>query len=469
MSALDLARWQFGVTTVYHFIFVPITIGITWFVAVFETLWLRRGEPEYLRLTRFFGKLMLINFAIGVVTGIVQEFQFGMNWSAYSRYVGDIFGAPLAMEALLAFFLESTFLGLWIFGWGLLRPRLHLATIYAVAFGTTLSAFFILAANSWMQHPVGYFINHRTGRAEMRSILEVLTNSTVLYAFPHTIGAAVMTAGMIVLGVSAWHVRRGSEVEVFQRAIRIALPAVFVATLVTTFVGHEQAQLMTRQQPMKMAAAEALYNDRSGAPFSLFAVAPFEHNPQRSSFDISIPHGLSILATNSWTGRVEGVNDLNRMYQKRYGPGEYAPIIGVTYWTFRIMTGIGFLLIAVTGYGLYLLYRGRVERSPRFLRLTTLAIALPIVANATGWIFTEMGRQPWVVQGLLLTQNAVSPTVPAWQVGLTLAGFTALYGVLAAVDGWLMFRYAKSVPPAEPEPGREPAHDGPVRVLAMPY
>ena len=468
MSALDLARWQFGVTTVYHFIFVPITIGITWFVAVFETLWVRRREPEYLRLTRFFGKLMLINFAIGVVTGIVQEFQFGMNWAAYSRYVGDIFGAPLAMEALLAFFLESTFLGLWIFGWEVLRPRLHLATIYAVAFGSTLSAYFILAANSWMQHPVGYVINHRTGRAEMRSILEVLTNSTLLYAFPHTIGAAVMTAGMIVVGVSAWHLRRGHEVEVFRRAITLALPVVFVASLLTTFIGHEQAQLMTQQQPMKMAAAEALYTTQSGAGFSLFAVAPFEHNPRRSSFDITLPHGLSILATNSWNGRVQGVNDLNRMYQKRYGPGEYAPIIGVTYWTFRLMTGIGFLLVALTAFGLYLMWRGRLQDSPRYLRLATLAIALPLLANATGWIFTEMGRQPWVVQGLLLTQNAVSPTVSAWQVGLTLAGFTALYGVLAAVDGFLMFRYAKSVPPADPEPGSERAPDAPP-VLAMPY
>ncbi|MGN6377739.1 MAG: cytochrome ubiquinol oxidase subunit I, partial [Gaiellales bacterium] len=341
MSALELARWQFGVVTVYHFIFVPLTIGITWFVAVFETLWLRRRQAEYLRLTRFFGKLMLINFAIGVVTGIVQEFQFGMNWAAYSRYVGDIFGAPLAMEALLAFFLESTFLGVWIFGWEVLSPKLHLATIYAVAVGTTISAFFILAANSWMQHPVGYTINHHTGRAEMRSIVEVLTNPWLAYAFGHTIGAAFMTAGMFVLGVSAWHLRRGHETEVFRPAIRLALPVVFVAAIATTFIGHTQAQYMTRVQPMKMAAAEALYNTESGAGFSLFAVAPFEHNPGRSSVDITIPHGLSILATNSWDGEVQGVNDLNRQYQKKYGPGDYTPIIGVTYWTFRLMSGIG--------------------------------------------------------------------------------------------------------------------------------
>ncbi len=451
MSALQLARLQFGDVTIYHFIFVPITIGITWLVAVFQTLWYRSGEAAYLRLTRFFGRLMLINFAIGVVTGIVQEFQFGMNWSTYSRYVGDVFGAPLAMEGLAAFFLESTFLGLWIFGWGRLSRRVHLATIYTVAIGTNLSAFFILAANSWMQHPVGYRIDPATGHAHLTSILEVLTNSTVLYAFPHTIGAAVMTAGMLVAGVSAWHLARGSDTEMFGRAIRIALPVVLVATLFTTVVGHGQAQLMTQQQPMKMAAAEALYDTTSHASLSAFAVAPFEAHPSRSSFDVRVPDLLSILATNSLGGTVEGINTLQAKYQAKYGPGDYRPVIGVTYWSFRVMAGIGILLIVLTGYGMWLLWRGTLERSRWFLRLTTWAIALPILANTAGWLFTEMGRQPWVVQGLLLTRNAVSPSVPAWEVATTLIGFTVLYGVLAVVDGWLMFRYAKAVPPQTPE------------------
>ena len=448
---LDLARWQFAVTTVYHFLFVPVTIGITWYVAVFQSLWYRRDDRDYERLTRFFGKLMLINFAIGVVTGIVQEFQFGMNWSAYSRYVGDIFGAPLAMEGLIAFFLESTFLGLWIFGWGKLRPGLHLACMYAVAVGTTLSAFFILAANSWMQHPVGYAINPRTHRAEMQSIVDVVTNSTVLYAFPHTIGAAVLTAGMIIVGVSAWHLSRGNETRLFGKAIRLALPTVFVAAVATTLIGHGQAQLMTKQQPMKMAAAEALYTSQHGASFSLFAVAPFEHRPARSTFDITLPHGLSVLATNSWNGNVEGIDQLDQQYRKTYGPGEYAPIVGVTYWTFRIMTGIGFVTILLSGAGLLLLWRGSLERSRWYLRISVWAIALPFLANATGWIFTEMGRQPWVVQGLLKTSDAVSPSVSAWEVGVTLAGFTAIYGVLAAVDGWLMLRYARHVPADRPD------------------
>ena len=469
MSALELARWQFGVTTIYHFLFVPITIGITWFVALFQTLWYRHRDEQYLRLTRFFGKLMLINFAIGVVTGIVQEFQFGMNWSAYSKYVGDVFGAPLAMEALAAFFLESTFLGLWIFGWGRLAPRLHLAIIYIVAFGSTLSAFFILAANSWMQHPVGYTINTVTGRAEMTSIGRVLTNSTLLYAFPHTIGAAFMTAGMIVVGVSAWHLARGSDVPLFSAALRLALPIVFAASILTILVGHGQAQLMTRQQPMKMAAAEALYTTQSGAPFSLFAVAPFEKHPTRSTFDINVPHGLSVLATNSWNGKVQGVNDLDKADQAKYGPGNYAPIIGVTYWTFRIMTGIGFLVALISGLGLLLLWQGRLERSRRYLRLCAYGIALPILANTAGWLFTEMGRQPWVVQGLLKTSDAVSPSVSAWEVGVTLAGFTLLYGVLAAVDGWLMFRYSKSAPPEAPAGPAGASPSEPATHLAMTY
>ena len=301
-----------------------------------------------------------------------------------------------------------------------------------------------------MQHPVGYTIDKVSGRAEMTSIFKVLTNSTVLYAFPHTIGAAFMTAGMIVVGVSAWHLLRGSQVPVFMAAMRLGLPIVFAAAIFTTLVGHGQAQLMTRQQPMKMAAAEALYTTQAGAPFSLFAVAPFEKHPTRSTFDINLPHGLSILATNSWDGTVKGINDLNAIDQKKYGPGNYSPIVGLTYWTFRIMTGIGFLVILISGLGMFLLWKGRLERSKRFLKLAPFAIALPMLANATGWIFTEMGRQPWVVNGLLKTSDAVSPTVSAWEVGLTLAGFTALYGVLAAVDGWLMFRFARGVPQDAP-------------------
>ncbi len=451
VSALDLARWQFAVTTLYHFLFVPVTIGLAWFVAGFQTAWYRSRDERWLRASRFFGKLFLINFALGVVTGIVQEFQFGMNWSEYSRYVGDIFGAPLAIEGLAAFFLESTFLGLWIFGWDRLKPKVHLASIWLVAIGTTASAYFILAANSWMQHPVGYRLNPVTRRAEMTSIAQILTNSTLIRAFGHTIAAAGLTASMLVLGVAAWHLRKRSHALLFEPVARVALWATLVAAFATALLGHTQGQLMTKQQPMKMAAAEALYETQSGANFSLFDIGPWQKHPSSSLVSIHIPHALSILADNSWNGRVEGINELQAQYVAKYGPGDYRPIVGVDYWSFRIMSGLGFLAVLFAAFGLLLARRpGRLEGSTRYLRLAVWAIALPFVANLAGWIFTEMGRQPWVVQGLLLTRDAVSPTVGPWSVGLTLAGFTLLYGVLAVVEGLLMTRAAKAGPE---EPG----------------
>jgi cytochrome d ubiquinol oxidase subunit I len=447
VSALDLARWQFGVTTLYHFLFVPLTIGLAWFLVGFQTAWYRTKDERWLRLTRFFGKLFLINFALGVVTGIVQEFQFGMNWSAYSRYVGDIFGAPLAIEGLAAFFIESTFLGLWIFGWQHLKPKVHLATVWLVAVGTTASAYFILAANSWMQHPVGYRLNPDTGRAEMTSIAQVLTNSTLIRAFGHTIAAAALTASMLVLGVAAWYLRRGRDTALFAPVARIGLWVTLAAGVATVLIGHAQAQLMTKQQPMKMAAAEGLYTTERGADFSLFAIGPWEKYPSKNLLDISIPHGLSVLADNSWNGKVEGINDLQRADVQTYGPGNYKPIVGVTYWSFRIMTGLGFLAVLIALAGLWLARRpGRLERSGLFQRLAVLGIGLPVVANLSGWLFTELGRQPWVVQGLLLTKDAVSPSVGPWSVGLTLAGFTALYGLLALVEAGLMIRAAKTGP-----------------------
>ena len=439
MTALELARLQFGIVTVFHFIFVPLSIGLAFFVATLQTAHHRTGKDVYGRMTHFWGKLMLISFAVGVVTGIVQEFQFGMNWSDYSRYVGDVFGAPLAMEGLAAFFLESTFIGLWIFGKGRLPARVHLATIWLVAVGTMLSAYFILAANSWMQHPVGYRIG-ASGRAEMTSIWAVLTNSTALYAFGHTMLAALATAGMVILGVSAYHLARGHDVNGFRRSATLALAVVFVGALATATVGHFQAQLMTTQQPMKMAAAEALYTSQSGAPFSAFAVAPFEATPDRLTVNVEIPKGLSLLATNTPNGRVEGINDLQAEYVARYGPGDYRPVIGITYWAFRLMVGMGMLMILLGFIGLLLVRRGTLTTSPRFLKIALWAIPVPFIGNAMGWIFTEMGRQPWVVQGLLLTRDASSPTVGVGYVATSLIGFTLLYAVLAAIAGWLAVR-----------------------------
>jgi cytochrome d ubiquinol oxidase subunit I len=445
MDALDLARLQFALTTIFHFFFVPLSIGLAFFTAAFQTAWHRTQDPRYLRMTKFWGKLFVINFAVGVVTGIVQEFQFGMNWSAYSRFVGDVFGAPLAIEGLAAFFLESTFLGLWIFGWRRLSPRVHLFAIWMVAIGTTISAFFILAANAWMQHPVGYALNPVTGRAEMTDVAAMFMNSTLWAHFPHTMLAALTTGGFFILGVSAWQMLRGRDVELFRTSATAALAVSLVASVGIGFTGHLQAQLMTQQQPMKMAAAEALWETEEGAGFSLFAVGDVENG--RNHINVQLPNLLSVLATNTPDGRVEGINDIQAAYVQRYGPGSYIPIVWVQYWSFRGMVGIGLLMIAFSGFGLWLVRRRRLETSRWYLRLALLAIALPFLANTVGWIFTEMGRQPWVVFGLMLTDTAASPTVGAGLVLTTVVGFTLVYGLLTAIDIILLTRFSKAGPP----------------------
>ena len=447
MDALALARWQFGATTLYHFIFVPLTLGLAPLVAIMQTAHLRTGDQTYQRMAGFFGRLFVVNFVMGVATGIVQEFQFGMNWSAYSRFVGDVFGAPLAIEGLLAFFLESTFLGLWIFGGGRLPKTLHTATIWMVALGSTLSALFILVANSWMQHPVGYSMATSQHRAEMRDFFALILNPVLLVTFPHTVLGSYLTGGLFVLAVSAYHLLRRSEVELFGRAARIALVWSLVASILVAFSGHAQAQIMTRVQPMKMAAAEALYHDQQGAPFSLLAIGT--PDGKHLLLDVTVPHLLSVLATNTWNGTVQGIDDLQTRYQQQYGPGDYTPIIPVTYWSFRLMAGAGLVLAAFTAVGLWLLYRRRFDTAGWFHRGAFAALFLPFLANWSGWIFTEMGRQPWVVFGLLKTARGVSPTVGAGSVAISLAAFTLLYGFLAAVEGYLILKLVRLGPRAE--------------------
>ena len=454
MDAFHLARWQFAITTIFHFFFVPLSIGLVFFTAVMQTAWYRTKDPTYLRMTKFWGKLFLINFALGVVTGIVQEFQFGMNWSAYSRFVGDVFGAPLAIEGLAAFFLESTFIGLWIFGWSRLSDRVHLACIWIVAVGTSLSAFFILAANSWMQHPVGYRVNPVTGRAELHDFAALLANPTLWTHFPHTILAALVTGGMFVIGVSGWHLLRGHETTVFRRSASIALVVSLFSTIGVVLVGHLQTLQMTEEQPMKMAAAESLWNTTQGAGLSLFAISDQAHG--RNAFNVQLPHMLSVLSTFSWNGTVDGINDLQQQYEQRYGPGSYIPMVAVTYWTFRVMVGTGLLMILISVVGLWLLRKRKLETTRWFLWLALLAIALPYIANSTGWILTEVGRQPWVVYGVMLTRDATSPTVGLGLVLTTLIGFTLIYGVLTAVDIYLLTRFARSDPPAAPVPTPKP-------------
>ncbi len=454
MTSLDLARWQFGITTVYHFLFVPVTIGMGFFVAYFQTRWYRSGDDRWLRATKFWGKLFLISFALGVVTGIVQEFQFGMNWSNYSRYVGDIFGAPLAMEGLAAFFVESTFLGLWIFGWDKLPPKIHLATIWLVACSSALSAFFILAANSWMQHPVGYEMVE--GRPQLTSIWSVLGNSTALYAMAHTLLAALITASMLIIAISAWHVLRSDPTGMFSRVLRGTLPVLAVAAITTVVVGHFNGILMAKQQPMKMAAADAVFETKDGAGLSLFATGDFKQNPGGLSRNIEIPNLLSFISTGYPRGEIRGINDINREYQKKYGPGDYAPIVAVAYWTWRAMLGVGFAAFLLGLIGVWLIHRGTLEQSRRYLKLMVFGAALPFIANSCGWIFTEMGRQPWVVFGLLKTNEANSPSVGVPEVLITLIGFTLLYGVLAFFAMKIFLKEAKHAPDLDPE--RDP-HD----------
>jgi len=435
-----LDRWQFGVTIVYHFLFVPLTIGLAVLVAWMQTLAYRRDDPDWDRLSRFFGKLFLINFAMGVVTGIVQEFQFGMNWSTYSIFVGNIFGAPLAMEGLLAFFLESTFLGLWIFGRDKLSARLHLASIWLVAFGTTISALFIIAANAWMQHPVGYrIVDHK---ALLTDIWAVFANSTMWYEFAHTVLAAFVTAAMVVIGISAWQILKRRDQAVFARAIRLTSAFAVVCLLATITTGDLQARLMDEQQPMKMAAAEALYNTQSGASFSLLTIGSLSGQP---IFQIRVPHLLSLIADLSYNGKVDGINQLQRAEAAKYGPGSYVPVIWVTYWSFRLMVGLGMLMLAVAAWAWWLARkrsRLRLVESRWTLWVLVACIAAPFAANTAGWLFTEMGRQPWIVYGLMKTSDAISTNVGAGDVIATLTGFTVLYSVLGVVDMVLMGRAA---------------------------
>lgn len=454
MDPMILARLQFGITTVYHFFFVPLTLGLSVIVALMETIYVRTGNPVYKRMTKFWGKLFLINFAMGVVTGIVQEFQFGMNWSQYSRFVGDIFGAPLAVEALLAFFLESTFLGVWIFGWDKMSKGLHAAMIWLAAIGANISAFWILVANSFMQQPVGYVLNN--GRAEMSDFFALLLNPNVMVQFPHTVAAGFTTAAFFVMGISAYHLLRRRELDFFQRSFRIAAIVGTIAIGLVILNGHSQAQHMVEIQPMKMAAAEALWETEDPASFSLLTIGNLSGTEE--VFSIRLPRLLSLLSFNQLNGEVRGINDLQAEYQALFGPGSYIPPVPVVYWAFRIMVGAGFTLLALALYAVFMVMGDMTAGSPKVLRLYIWAILLPYVANSAGWILTEMGRVPWVVFGLMTLEAGVSNTVPAGQVLISLLGFTLIYGALMVATIFLLRKYAQAGPSPATEdevPGAE--------------
>lgn len=455
--ALSLARWQFGLTTLYHYLFVPLTIGMMLLVAILQSTWVRTGKVKYLQLTKLFGKIFLINFAMGVVTGIVQEFQFGMNWSEYSRFVGDIFGAPLAMEGLFAFFLEATFIGVWIFGWNRIPRGAHLASAWLVSIATILSGYFIITANSFMQNPVGYHMSAANGRAQLTNIGTVLTNPVGMSAFPHAITAAVMFAAGVIMATAAYHLVRNQHVESMRTALKFGSWSMIVGFAATFFTGDQLGLAMVKAQPMKMAAAEALYNTTTSASFSLFTW-PTDH--AQGAPGIRFPYLLSFLSTHTFTGKVEGLNDLNREYAARFcGNGAQAtaiscpdgqifnPTVWATYSSFRLMIAFGALSTLLAVVLLFLLRRSSKIAVPAWLWKTTIWFAgVPLIANLLGWTFTEIGRQPWIVFSLMTTKSGVSPNVPSWTVGLSLAGFTVVYGVLAVIEFGLITRAAKAGP-----------------------
>jgi cytochrome bd-type quinol oxidase subunit 1 len=437
----DLARWQFATTSIYHFLFVPVTIGLAFLVAVLQTAWHHNGNPDYRRLTRFFGTLLLINVAVGVVTGLVQEFEFGMNWSAYSRFVGDVFGGPLAMEGLAAFFLESTFLGLWLFGWDRLPKRVHLACIWLVAAGAMLSAMFIMAANSWMQHPVGYTLNSH-GQPQLNNIAALFTNPTFLWGYVHVILAGLITGSLVMLAVAAWHLRKQREVAAFHKAAQVSVAVLLPSILLTMFVGSELGVVETKYQPMKIAAAEAQWNTCQPCSFSLFQIGG-GNNDETPSQIIEVPHLLSLLATSSWNGKVVGLHQLQRQYEAKYGPGNYVPDVFIQYWSMRVMAYLASLIVLLALWGGWLLHRGSLDRSKWFLRASMWAVVTPFLMNTAGWMLTENGRQPWIVQGLMKTIDANSPSVTSTDIWISLIAFVLVYVALGAADVILMLRYSR--------------------------
>lgn len=504
MDPLEIARWQFGITTVYHFLMVPLTIGLGLVVATMQTAWVRTGKEQYLRMTKFWGKLFMINFIMGVATGIVQEFQFGMAWSEYSRFVGDVFGAPLAMEALIAFFMESVFLGVWIFGWGKISPKLHTAALWCAVIGTVFSAYFILAANSWMQHPVG--VEMQDGRPVLTDIWAVLTNNTLLVHFPHTIFGAISVAGSFLFGIAWYHLwkrrkdgidtvdehgavvvgttgskaRDEQDYKVWRTSFRWGGWIALVAFLGTAFSGHAQAQLMIQQQPLKMAAAEAACHDGTG--FSVLSVADLSHSDGATTCNdvvgvFEIPGLLSFLAHEDFTTPVDGVNTLIPEYQEEYGThlpedemyGErsgqeidYLPVMEVTYWGFRLMITFGGLAAVACAVGLWIGRKGTVPESKPLMGLAVASILAPFGANAAGWVFTEMGRQPFVVapnpdptgidQVWMYTAAAVSPGVSGGEILFSLIILALIYGILLVVEVVLLIRYVRGgVPAGMPE------------------
>ncbi|WP_106767363.1 cytochrome ubiquinol oxidase subunit I [Paenibacillus faecalis] len=447
MDPVMLARIQFASTTIFHFIFVPLSIGLAFLIAIMETMYVVKGNETYKKMAKFWGKLFLINFAVGVVTGILQEFQFGMNWSEYSRFVGDVFGAPLAVEALLAFFLESTFIGLWIFGWDRLSKKVHLLCIWLVSIGTLISAFWILVANSFMQRPVGFEMVN--GRAEMNDFWALITNGQLLVEFPHTIFGALATGAFLVAGVSGYKLMKKLDIDFFKKSFNIAIVVAMISSILVALFGHQQAQYLVDTQPMKMAAAESLW-ETSEDPAPWTVIAGIDPDNQTNTFELKIPYLLSFLSYSKFSGEVVGMKELQAQYEEQYGPGDYIPPVRTTFWSFRIMVVAGSIMILLGLYGTWLTMRKKVENAGKwFMKALLFSISLPFIANTSGWIMTEIGRQPWTVFGLYQTQDSISPNVGAGSILFSLIAFSTIYAVLAAITAYLFVKVIKKGPNAE--------------------
>jgi cytochrome d ubiquinol oxidase subunit I len=458
LDVLDLTRLQFAVVTIYHYLFVPLSISLSAATAGLQIAWMRTHQDKYKQLTLLVGKILMVTFAVGVVTGLVQEFQFGMGWSAFARFYGDVFGPTLAIEGMLAFFLEATFLGLWYFGWDRLPRRVHLATIVTVAVGTLLSAFIILAANSFMQNPVAYALDPVTGRARLTDFGDLLLNKVNLAAFPHTTAGAVMVGGALLLAIGAWR-RASPDGTAFGTLARLGAWMTVAGGALTALTGDHLGKVITEVQPMKMAAAEALYATTTGAPFSVFAIGGPDGGPPFLS--VEIPRLLSVLAAGSPDATVQGIDDLQAQYTALYGPGSYIPMIPVAFWTFRLMIGAGVLAAGMAAAYLWVHRKGRTPaaRWQRLLiRTIPLIPLLPTAANTFGWIFTETARQPWLAFGISRVADGISPGLTSGEVVASLIGFTVVYGVLAVV--WLrLVRHLARQPldkPAEKDATAEP-------------
>ena len=440
MDALLLSRLQFAAATFFHFLFVPLTLGLSILIAIMETVYVRTGDQDYLRAAKFWGKIFLVNFAVGVVTGITLEFQFGTNWARYSRYVGDIFGSLLAIEATLAFFLESTFLAVWAFGWKRLSPKAHAACIWMVALASNLSAVWILIANAWMQHPVGFVI--RNGRAELENFFAVITQPFAWQIFFHTISGAYILTGFVVMGISAYHLLRRQHTVFFTKSFRLGLALALIFSVAEVVQGHIHGAEVAKIQPAKLAAMEALWDTQTNAPQTLFLI-PDEKN-ERNLWEFGkIPGALSMLAFHNTAAEVKGLKAF---------PKEGRPPVTLTFVAFRVMVILGFLFVLLTFIGF--LKRNKLEESPWFLKVMLWSIPLPYLALQAGWIVTEVGRQPWIVYGIMKTKDAVSP-VAASQVGVSLAAFIVVYTILGVVAFYLCRRFAIQGPEPLPAPARK--------------